>query len=173
MRQDDRTKVYDIEEHKEKRTLSQNAYYWKLLSVLSRKMRVSTTRMHNLLLRDCACPFIIGGKVAMQPIPDTDEAENDVLEAETYHLKPSSGTITGKDGTRYRWYVILRGSSTFCVAEMGALLDRLIDECKQQGIETLPQDEIERMRQYELTQEQKKAQKDNSVRDNAEGPAHS
>lgn len=101
----------------------------------------------------------------MQPIPDTDDAENQVLEAGTYHLKPTSGTITGNDGARYRWYVVLRGSSSFCTAEMSALLDLLIADCKEQGIETLSQDEIERMRQYELHQEQKKAQKNNSDRD--------
>lgn len=163
----DKNKVWDVKEHKEKRSLSQNAYYWKMLSVLARKLRMSNARLHNLMLRDCAAPFIIGGKIAMQPIPDTDEAENDVLEAVTYHLKPSSGTITGNDGTRYRWYVVLRGSSTFNTAEMSALLDRLIVECKEQGIETLPDDEIERMRQYERIQEQKKQ----GVRDHAEGAA--
>lgn len=167
MRQETTGKLFDITEHKEKRSLSQNAYYWRLLSVLARKLRVSNARLHNLMLRDCACPYIIGGKVAMQPIPDTDEAENDVLEAEAFHLKPSSGIITGNDGAIFRWYVVLRGSSTFNVEEMSRLLDRLIEECRQQGIETLSPDEIERMRQYERNQEQKKAQKDAGIGDNA------
>lgn len=169
MRQENRDKLYDIKEHREKRSLSQNAYYWKLLSILARKLHVSNARLHNVLLRDCAIPFIIGGKMAMQPIPDTDEAENDVIEAATYHLKPTSGVITGADGGTYRWYIVLRGSSTFNVEEMSGLLDRLIEECKQQGIETLSTDEIERMRQYELHQEQKKSQKNKSTDDSTGG----
>lgn len=167
--QDDRAKVWDLSEHKEKRSLSQNGYYWKLNSILSRKLKMSTARLHNLLLRECAPPFTIDGSVAMQPIPDTDEAENQILESETYHLRPTSGTIIGNGGKRFRWYVILRGSSTFNVEEMSGLLDRLIEDCKEQGIETLPEDELERMRQYERVQEQKKS----GVRDNTEGQAKS
>lgn len=149
----DREKVWDIKEHKEKRSLSQNAYYWKLLSILARKLHMSNARLHNLKLRECAPPFVICDKVSMQPIPDTEEAENIVLEAETYHLRPTSGTITGNDGTRFRWYVVLRGTSTFNTEEMSALLDRLIEDCKEQGIETLPEDELMRMRQTERENE--------------------
>lgn len=152
----ERDKKYDLTEHKDKRHLSQNAYYWVLIGKLAAKLHISTARLHNLMLRDCAYPMITGGKVAMRPIPDTDEAENEVLEAETYHVKPTSGILTGNDGTVFRWYVILRGSSTFNVEEMSALIDRLIPECREQGIETLPDDEIERMRLYEIKQEKKK-----------------
>ena len=169
MRNGKEGKLYDIKEHSEKRSLSQNAYYWKMLSILAKKLRISNARLHNTLLRDCAEPFYIGGKVAMQPIPDTDEAENDVLEAETYHLKPTSGIITGADGGIYRWYIVLRGSSTFCVEEMSNLLNRLLEECRQQGIQTLTQDEIERMRMYELDKERKKEKEDNGMCNNASG----
>lgn len=155
MKQDKKDVLYDIKEHREKRSLSQNSYYWKLLSILARKLHMSNARLHNLMLRECAPPFSIGGKVAMQPIPDTEDAENDVLEAETYHLRPTSGTITGSDGTLFRWYVVLRGSSTFNTEEMSALLDRLIEDCKEQNIETLPPDELARMRAEEYAQAHK------------------
>ena len=168
MRQETTGKLFEIKEHKEKKSLSQNAYYWTLLSALARKLRISNARFHNLLLRDCACPNIVGGKIAMQTIPDTIEAEIDVLEATTYHLKPTSGVITGNDGETYRWYIVLRGSSTFDAEEMSHLLDRLIDECKQQGIETRTPDELMRMKQYELDQERKKAQKDAGLGNNTE-----
>lgn len=137
-----------VTQHREKRTLTQNAYYWQLLSKLSAKLRISNARLHNLLLRECASPFIIDGKVAMQPIPDTDSAENEILEASTFHLKPTSGIIIGNDSTLYRWYLVLRGSSTFSTAEFTVLLNRLIEDCKGQGIETLPPDELEKMRMY-------------------------
>jgi hypothetical protein len=91
----------------------------------------------------------------MTTIPDTDEAEDQVLESMTYHLKPTSGTITGNDGIRYRWYLNLQGSSTFNVEQFGRLLDLIIEECRQQGIETLPEDELMRMRQHELEHERR------------------
>lgn len=160
-------RLYDVKEHREKRSLTQNAYYWKLLSILARKLHMSNARLHNLMLRECAPPFMIDDHIAMQPIPDTETAEAQVLESETYHLRPSSGTITDKNGVTYRWYVLLRGSSTFNTAEMSALLDRLIEDCKEQGIETLPPHEIMRMRQEEYARENKK--NGNSDESEAEG----
>ena len=102
MRQEDREKLFEIKEHREKRSLSQNAYYWKLTSILARKLGMSTAKLHNLKLRECAPPFVIDDQVAMQPIPDTEKAEEQVLEAVTYHLKPTSGVITGKNGMVFR-----------------------------------------------------------------------
>lgn len=141
--------------HREKRTMTQNAYYWVMLSKLSAKLRISNARLHNILLRDVAPPFIIDGKVVMQPIPNTDKAENEVLEESTFHLKPTSGVIVGNDNDIYRWYIVLRGSSTFSTVEMTALLNRLIEGCKEWGIETLPPEELERMRKQAEEQERK------------------
>ena len=148
-----------VTQHREKRTLTQNAYYWTLLSKLSAKLQISNARLHNMLLRDVAPPWVIDGKMCMQPIPNTDKAENAVLEETTFHLKPTSGIIVGNDQDIYRWYVVLRGSSTFDTAEMTALLNRLVEECKTQGIETLPPEELERMRQMALQQERKNERK--------------
>ena len=156
MRQGNSEALYDIKLHKEKRSLDQNAYYWKLNALLARKLRISTARLHNLMLRECAPPLTIDGRVAMQPIPDTDSAFEKVLESETYHLRPTSGTITGNDKMEYRWYVVLRGSHTFNTAEMSALLDRLIEDCKEQGIETLTPMELQQMRAIEYARENKK-----------------
>ena len=143
-------KALDIKvtQHREKRTMSQNSYYWVLIGKLAAAQRISVARLHNLLLRDVCLPFIVDGKVAMQPIPNTDKAENEVLEAETFHLKPTSGVIKGADGDIYRWYIVLRGSSTFNTQEMTVLLDRLIDECKESGIETATPWELAQMRAY-------------------------
>lgn len=144
-----------IVQHREKRTMTQNAYYWVLLAKLAAKLRISTARLHNMKLREVAPPFVIDGKIAMQPIPDTDKAANELLEATTYHLKPTSGIIVGNDDAIYRWYVVLRGSSTFDTQEMTVLLDSLIDDCKSYGIETMTPDELEKMRQWEKEREKK------------------
>lgn len=135
-----------LTQHREKRGLTQNAFYWLLLSKLAAKLNISTARLHNLMLRDVAPPFIIDGRIAMQPIPDTDKAEEEILETETFHLKPTSGIIVGNDKNVYRWYIVLRGSSTFDTKEMTTLLDRLIEECKGNGIETATPEELARMR---------------------------
>lgn len=151
----DRGKLFDIKEHKTKRSLDSNAYYWVLVSKLARKLNISASRLHNLMLRDVGLPFLIDGHVSMQPIPDTEAAEDQVLESATYHLKPTSSVIEGKDGI-YRWYVVLRGSSTYNAEEFSALLERLISECKTQDIETMTPEELYRMRLKEDAQKDKK-----------------
>ena len=62
------------------------------------------------------------------------------------------------DGTRFRTYVMLRGSSTYDTAEMSNLIDGLVSECQELGIETLPPKEIERMMQLYEQHRRKKAQ---------------
>ena len=151
----DRNKIFDIKEHRQKRSLDSNAYYWVLVGKLAKKLNISTARLHNLLLRDCGLPFLIDGHVSMQPIPDTEAAEEQVLESSTYHLKPTSSVIEGKDGL-YRWYIVLRGSSSYNTEEFSALLDKLIAECKAQGdIETMTPEELYRMRVKDAQKDKK------------------
>lgn len=151
----DRDKVWDIKEHKNKRTLTQNSYYWQLLTKLADVQRLSKNRVHNMMLRSYGQIELIDDKACYIVIPDTDIAEESALEADTYHIKPTSQVKSGKDGAMYRTYMLLRGSSTYNTHEMSILLDGLIQEAKLQGIETLPPHELERMRAYELQQEKK------------------
>ena len=145
----DRDKVWDLQEHKEKRSINQNSYYWTLVGKVAQKTKISSSVIHNQNLRDLGLVMRINDALVPVYIPDTDEAEKKVLEADTYHLKPTSKTKEGNDGALYRCYVMLRGSSSFSVDEMQALLDLIIQEAKAQGIETLTPDELERMREAE------------------------
>ena len=76
---------------------------------------------------------------------DTDEAYKKALNAETYHIKPTSHTKIGKDGRTYRAYRMLKGSSEYDTKEMARLIDGAVSEAKSMGIEVLPDEEIERM----------------------------
>ena len=151
----DNSKRFDIHEHREKRSLTQNAYYWKLNALLARKLHISTSRLHNMILRDCSPREIVDGHVIGLAIPDTTDAEEKILESATYHLKPTDKVIVGKNGVTYRWYELLKGSSSYNTAEMSALLDNLIERCREQDIETLTPGELARMRAREYAQEDK------------------
>ena len=59
----DKNKVFDIKEHKKKRSLDSNAYYWVLVGKLAQKLNISTARLHNMFLRECGLPFLIDGHV--------------------------------------------------------------------------------------------------------------
>lgn len=142
-----------ISQYRQRRGLTQNAYYWKLATEVAEKLRISTTCLHNMLLREHPRPFVIGDKVAHVPIPDTDKAWNEALESESFHVKPSSQVILGTDGIMYRTYTILRGSSDYDTKEMSVLIDDLIEKAKEIGVETATPDELARMRAYEEERE--------------------
>lgn len=152
----DREKVWDLREHREKRSLTQNSYYWKLLSLTADKLKMSKPELHNRMLRKYGQRQYIGGLLVRIPIPDTDEAEEAALAAETFHITPTSDVKTGKDGRQYRTYLMLRGSSDYDTREMSVLLDGMINEAQQQDIETLTPMELERMRRDEREAEERR-----------------
>lgn len=157
----DPDKLYEVKEYRKKRTLTQNAYYWALIGKTARALRMSTTELHNRMLRDVSDLIAeeFGGKKAYLLLPDTEETERKALASETVHIKPTAQTRVLADGVTYRTYVLLKGSHDMKTDEMGALLDRLIVEAKQQGIETLTWRELLEMRQREKEREERNAQK--------------
>jgi hypothetical protein len=155
----DREKLFDLREHRERRSLTQNSYYWKLLSLTADKLRMSKTELHNRMLREHGQKQYLGGKLVTVMIPDTEEAERSALKAETYHIQPTAQTIQGQGGTRYRQYLFLRGSSDYDTREMSVLLDGMINEAQQQGIETLTPAELEKIREYEREAEKRQVRK--------------
>lgn len=135
----------NLKKWKKKRSLDANAYYWKLLTELAEILCISKPRAHNMMLRKYGQHEFIDGHTLPVPIPDTDAAEEQALEAQTYHIKPTSQVKEGKDGQMYRTYVMLRGSSDYNTYEMSKLIDGLVSDCKELGIETMTPAEIERM----------------------------
>lgn len=130
---------------RQKRSLDANAYYWQLITKLAEAMHISKGRMHNMILRKYGQREYIEGKLVTLTLPDTDKAENTALEAETYHIGPTSQVREGKDGTMYRTYVMYRGSHDYDTREMSELINGLISECKEVGIETLTPAELAEM----------------------------
>ncbi len=139
--------VFSVKEYKRKRSLDANAYYWVLVTKLAKVLNLSKPHLHNILLRRYGQLEIIDGQMVFLVLPDSESGTRKADEAETYHIRPTSQVKTGVDGKVYRTYVMLRGSSTYNTAEMSELIDGLVSECKEQGIETLPEEELKRMMQ--------------------------
>lgn len=141
---------------RDKRSLNANSYYWVLLSRLAEAVGISKPRAHNLMLRKYGQNLVIDSQIAFLVIPDTEEAEETALEAESFHIRPTSQVKQGKDGKMYRTYTVLAGSSTYDTKEMSELINGLVSECKEQGIETLTPDELARMmKDYEENHKKK------------------
>ena len=124
----------EIKKYRAKRSLDANAYYWTLITKLATVLETSNAEQHNRMLQRYGYPEIVDGKHFLVVVPDTDEALKKVMEAEEYHLKPTSDVREGKDGVIYRTYVLLRGSRTYNTEEMARLINGLISECKEARI---------------------------------------
>ncbi len=153
-------KIYDVIPHREKRTLSQNAYYYTLLGKVADKLRMSKARLHNDMLQHFGQYAEIDGQRVYVTIPDTEECEKQAMESLTVHMKPSSSVMFGKDGVTYRTWILLKGSHELNTREMTILLDGLIQEAKQLDIETLTPDQLADMRRLEqMAEDRRNAQK--------------
>lgn len=136
---DDQIRI-DIKKYHPKRSMSANGYYWTLVHKIAEKSNVSDAFLHNQYLRDCHCLYMIDGTTVAVTVPDTDEAEREVMEKTDVHLIPSSKT----DG-KLRYYLLLRGSSDFDSKEMAKLIDLAIQDANSLGIETITETEKERL----------------------------
>ena len=136
--------------HRKKRSRDANAYYWQLLTQLADKLQLSNPHLHNIMLRKYGQVEQINGKLVYVVVPDDDKGMQIADEAETYHIKPTSEVKTAKDGCQFRTYIMLRGSSTYDTKEMSTLINGLVEDCKEQDIETLTPNELtEMMQAYE------------------------
>ena len=127
-----REKIFEIKEHKQKRSLSQNAYLWELIGKLADKMTISKEDMYLQMLKDY-------GQSMLVPIPSGDSPNGWFKYYEFY----TTSTLNGKEADYYKVY---KGSSEYNTLEMKYLLDGVIVECENLGIPTLTQEQIEKMK---------------------------
>ena len=137
----------EVKEWREKHTPAERGYYWTLVAQTARRLQISTARLHNTYLRRCSSPDLLGGDVMIVMLPDTDEAEDDALEREKFHLKPTGNVREGTRGVDYRAYVVLRGSHSFDKEEYSRLIDIAVEGASEQGIETATPDELAKIKE--------------------------
>lgn len=123
-----------IKKYRKKRSLDSNAFYWCIISKLSKVLGTSMPELHNTMLCRYGFPEIIDDKAVRVVLPDTEETEKKVRFSEYYHLKPTTQVVTMADGKPYRTHILMRGSSSFNTEEMARLIDGLITECKEAKI---------------------------------------
>ena len=135
----------ELKEYRQKRSLDANAYHWVLCTKIADAVGTSAVRVHNDMLRKYGQIELVDGQAVYIVIPDTDEAQARVDEAMTYHIRPTSQVKPGKDGKMYRTYMMLRGSHDYDTKEMSTLIDGVVSEAKELGIETMTPDRIKEM----------------------------
>ena len=130
--QQDREQLFEIKEFKKHRTLSQNAYVWKLINEIANKVNKSKEEVYLQMLKDYGQSEIISMLSSISP--------NGYFK---YFEPIGTGIVNEKEFTHYKIY---KGSSEFTTLEMKYLLDGVIQEAENLGIPTLTDEQVERMK---------------------------
>lgn len=132
-----------IKKYRQRRSLDANAYFHVLVDKLADKTGISKPRCKNLMIGRYGQPFYIDESETAEAVIKTNIPVSRMMENESVHCMPC-GSKT-EDGTEVVFYKIFRGSSTYDTREMSILIDGVVNECREQSIETLPPKELERM----------------------------
>ena len=121
--------------HRKKRSLDANAYAWVLMQKIAEAIHTDKWSVYLMMLERYSPVFT---HIIVRP----EAVERVKGEWRTVKvLGPIQ--VNGSTGIQLQCYF---GSSTFDSKEMASFIDGIVSECKEMGIETLPPDEIERMR---------------------------
>lgn len=124
----DKDKLFEIKEKREKRSLSQNAYAWKLIMELGNELKKSKEEIYLQMLKDYGQSEIVCVLSEVNPIGYFK-----------YYEKIGKRVISNKEFTLYK---IFKGSSEFNSKEMSIFIDGIIQECKNVGIETMTPEQV-------------------------------
>lgn len=122
------------DKHKEKRSLDANRYMWKLCGELADKLKLSDIDVYRHHIR------LVGVK------------RQEKMKIKLYETMSVAWGMLGKgwmtervdfgDDKTEGLYDFYYGSSVYNTKQMSRLIDSIVEECKLQGIETLPPDEL-------------------------------
>lgn len=124
-----------IDKKSKKRSLDANAYCWVLISKLAEKLNITKTEVYRSAIKE------IGGNC--DTVCVQDKAVNSLRSA---WEKNGIGWQTDKFPSKIEGctnVVLYYGSSAYNVEQMSRLINIILQECRQLGIETKSQAEID------------------------------
>ncbi len=140
----DKDAVWDIEPHKERkgRSLNANSYFHVLVQKLAQAQQppVSLAKCKNMMIAAYGQPEYIDGQ---QAIIKSNVPQEKMQEIEYLHT--ALVKISEENGTECYFYRIYRGTHTYNNIEMQKLIEGVVQECKDAGIETATPAEVQKM----------------------------
>lgn len=128
----DREKIFDIKEHKEKRSLNSNSYCWVLITKIADVLRADKEQIYLTMLKR------YGQSELVSVLSNID-----ITGYFKYFEVAGTSTLNNKEFTHYK---VFKGSSEYDTREMSILIDGIVSEAKELNIETLPPNEIEKLK---------------------------
>lgn len=122
--------------YRNRRSLDSNAYAWVLIQKIAEAIHSDKQTVYLDMLKQYSRAF--------EHIIVSPEAVEAVTRVYATTIDLGEVTVDGKTGRQLQIYF---GSSTFDTKEMSVFIDGLVETCKELGLETLPPDELERMKQ--------------------------
>ena len=125
--------VLNIKVFRKKRSLDANAKLWALLSDLSVVLRIPPEEIYQGYIPD------VGGNYRIIPVKPEDipEWEKDWCRGHIGRMVDDMGPCISKDLAGYHNLKLYRGSSEYDSATFSRLLELVMQDCRQLGIETL------------------------------------
>lgn len=127
-----RDTIFEIKEHKDKRSKSQNSYAWELIGKIADVLRKSKEDVYLEMLKSYGQSEIVSMLSSIKP--------NGYFK---YYDAIGTGIVNDKEFTHYK---IFKGSSEFDTKEMTIFIDGIIQEAENLGIPTLTEEQIQNMR---------------------------
>ena len=125
-----------LKKHFNKRSLDANAYAWKLITEIANELRMSKEDVYLQMLKRYGQSEIIS---VLAHIPLQGFVK--------YYEEAGESELNGKV---FKHYKIYKGSSEYDTREMSILIDGIVSEAKELGIQTDTPEQIkEMMRRYE------------------------
>ena len=135
---DGKTYSITVKEHRERRSLDANAYCWVLIDRIAEKLSVPKKDIYRSFIRE------IGGN--SETVCVMEKAADKLCEGWEHNgLGWQTERFPSKiDGCVN--VILYYGSSTYDTKQMSRLIDMLVYECKDRGIETLTPMELDRLK---------------------------
>lgn len=122
--------------HRNKRSLDSNAYAWVLIQKIAEAIHSDKQTVYMDMLKQYSRAF---EHIVVKP-----EAVEAVTKAYATTIDLGEVSVDGIPGRQLQIYF---GSSTFNTKEMSVFIDGIVETCRELNIETMPPDELERMKQ--------------------------
>ena len=134
-------KLYEaeIKRRRQKRSLDANAYFWLLCGKLAAVTGISKNEIYRQYIREIGDNFEI--------IPVRSDAAGQWKKI--WDSRGDGWLCISLGTSKLAGYINLccyYGSSTYDTVQMSRMIDMIVQDCKDQGIETAPPDEIARMK---------------------------
>lgn len=128
----DRDKLFEIKEYRQKRSINANNYAWELMTQIGNILRKSKEEVYLQMLED------YGQRETISILSSVD-----IKGYFKYYKEIGKSVLNNKEFTHYH---IFKGTSEYDTKEMSIFIDGVVQEAEQLGIETKTPTQIEELK---------------------------